>query len=502
VTPRREGRGARWFQGSGSSVVRAYGAVSMDRWAPGLHGKGAPETTLSRRAAPPPRSPCPPPSDMASMNRAQHLKSTLTFVLAGGRGERLSPLTIGRAKPAVPFGGAYRIIDFTLSNMIHSGLRRAFVLTQYQAYSLEEHLRYAWSFLPRRLSQFIVARPPQHGGSGAWYRGTADAISQNLVLLEQNSCKHVLILSGDHIYKMDYGEMLMQHVESGAACTIGAVEIDASEAPRFGILEVDTDSNVTGFQEKPDVGTEIPGHPGRCLGSMGIYIFEREELIRRLEKDAALTEGTSHDFGKDILPAMVEGGAKVVAHSFQDVDENRRNSGLGPYWRDVGTLDAYFEATLDLCSVTPSFNLYDVNWPIYTLWHNDPPAKTVFADAEGRSSQVVDSLLCSGSIVSASRVRRSILSNRVHTGNDAEVVDSILMSGVQVGDGAIVKRAIVDKWVHIPPGEQIGVDLEHDRERFTVTESGIVAIPRGYDFVHKRRADDHKLPSDSGFLGV
>lgn len=437
------------------------------------------------------------------MNRAQHLKSTLTFVLAGGRGKRLSPLTDGRAKPAVPFGGAYRIIDFTLSNVIHSGLRRVFVLTQYQAYSLEEHLRYAWNFLPRRLAQFIVPRPPQHGGTGSWYRGTADAISQNLELLEQEDCEHVVILSGDHIYKMDYGEMLAQHVREGAKCTIGAVEIDASDASRFGILEIDEDSSVTGFQEKPESGgTEIPGKPGRCLGSMGIYVFEKDELIRRLEEDAAKTSGTTHDFGNDVLPAMVADGTKVIAHSFEDVDDRRSAQGLDPYWRDVGTLDAYFEANLDLCSVTPSFNLYDRNWPIYTLWHNDPPAKTVFHEPEGRNAQVVDSLLCNGSIVSGSRVRRSILSNRVYTGEDADIEDSILMNGVQVGQHSIIRRAIIEKWVEVPEGTQIGVDLDEDRKRFTVTESGIVVVPSGYDFNAKRRAEDRRMPSDSDFARV
>ncbi|MEM8710756.1 MAG: glucose-1-phosphate adenylyltransferase [Planctomycetota bacterium] len=439
------------------------------------------------------------------MNRVQHQKATLTFVLAGGRGERLSPLTNVRAKPAVPFGGAYRIIDFTLSNTIHSGLRRVFVLTQYQAYSLEEHLRYAWNFLPRRLAQFIVPRPPQHGGSGAWYRGTADAIAQNLELLEQEDCQHVLILSGDHIYKMDYGDMLMDHVRSEAKCTIGAVEIPSEEASRFGILEIDEDCRVTGFQEKPKSGaTEIPGKAGRCLGSMGIYIFEKDELVRRLEEDMAKTSGTSHDFGNDVLPAMVADGTKVITHSFQEVGAEPEVDGepVEPYWRDVGTIDAYFDANLDLCSVTPKFNLYDKNWPIYTLWHNDPPAKTVFAEPQGRSAHVVDSLLCNGSIVSGSRVRRSILSNRVYTGEDADIEDSIIMSGVEVGNHAILKRTIVDKWVKIPAGTKIGVDLEEDAKRFKVTESGIVVVPSGYDFQSKRRRSDRMTPSDSDFANL
>ncbi|WP_145198602.1 glucose-1-phosphate adenylyltransferase [Planctomycetes bacterium Poly30] len=437
------------------------------------------------------------------IDRTKHQKATLTFVLAGGRGERLSPLTNGRAKPAVPFGGAYRIIDFTLSNTIHSGLRRVFVLTQYQAYSLEEHLRYAWNFLPRRLAQFIVPRPPQHGGSGAWYRGTADAISQNLELLEQEQCSHVLILSGDHIYKMDYGDMLMDHVKSGAKCTIGAVEIKTEEASRFGILEIDQESRVTGFQEKPKTNaTEIPGKPGRCLGSMGIYIFEKDELMRRLEEDMAKTSGTNHDFGQDVLPAMVADGTKVITHSFRDVGAQNAGSDDAPYWRDVGTLDAYYDANLDLCSVTPQFNLYDRNWPIYTLWHNDPPAKTVFAEPQGRSAHVVDSLLCNGSIVSGSRVRRSILSNRVYTGEDSDIEDSIIMSGVEVGDHVVLKKVIVDKWVKIPSGTQVGVDLEEDRKRFTVTESGIVVVPAGYDFSARRRASDRIRRSDSDFADI
>ena len=435
------------------------------------------------------------------MNRAQLLKSTLTFVLAGGRGERLSPLTIGRAKPAVPFGGAYRIIDFTLSNVIHSGLRRVFVLTQYQAYSLEEHLRLAWNFLPRRLSQFIVPRPPQHGGQGSWYRGTADAIAQNLELLQQVECDHVVILSGDHIYKMDYGDMLADHVAAGAKCTIGAVEISSDDASRFGILEVDGQSKVTGFQEKPERGTEIPGKPGRCLGSMGIYIFEREELIRRLREDMAKTSGTNHDFGMDVLPAMVADGTTVIAHSFRDVGA-APSVDAPPYWRDVGTLDAYFEANLDLCEVVPSINLYDKQWPIYTLWHNDPPAKTIFSEPDGHHAQIVDSLLCNGSIVSGSRVRRSIMGNRVYSGEDADIEESILMHGVVVEPGAIVRRAIVDKWTKIPKGARIGVDPEEDRKRFTVTDSGIVCVPRGYDFKLNRRADDRDIPSDADFVNV
>jgi glucose-1-phosphate adenylyltransferase len=414
------------------------------------------------------------------MNLTTELRDTLTFVLAGGQGERLKPLTKHRAKPAVPFGGAYRIVDFTLTNCIHSGLRRIYVLTQYQAYSLEEHLRLAWNFLPRRLSQFIAPRPPQHGGTGRWYAGTADAIAHNVERLRVEHPRHVLILSGDHIYKMDYSRMLEQHVEANAACTIGAVEIPTSSASRFGILEVDARSQVVGFEEKPERGaSEIPGKPGACLGSMGIYIFETEELIRRLLADAELSHASRHDFGKDILPAMVEDGARVLAHSFVDAGGE---PGAEPYWRDVGTLDAYYAANLDLCNVVPAFNLYDQSWPIYTLWHNDPPAKTVFDGSDGRRVEVVDSLLCNGSIVSGSTVRRSILSNRVYTGEGARVEECILMNGVQVGDGAQLKRVIVDKWVEIPAGERIGFDAAADAARFRVSDEGIVVVAADHRF--------------------
>ncbi|MHC4263168.1 MAG: glucose-1-phosphate adenylyltransferase [Planctomycetota bacterium] len=413
------------------------------------------------------------------MNLTQELKETLTFVLAGGKGERLKPLTTRRAKPAVPFGGAYRIIDFTLSNCIHSGLRRIYVLTQYQAYSLEEHLRLAWNFLPRRLAQFIAPRPPQHGGSSAWYQGTADAITHNMKRMIAERPRHVLILSGDHIYKMDYGRMLEQHIESGAACTIGAVEIPADEAPRFGILEVDGESTVTGFQEKPERGTEIPGKPGTCLGSMGIYIFNAEELASRLRFDQELGDESSHDFGKNILPRMVEEGSRVVAHSFQNADPAHSDR---PYWRDVGTIEAYFDSNLDLCSPVPAFNLYDQSWPIYTLWHNDPPAKSISTNDGEQSAEITDSLLCNGSIVAGSKVHRAILSNRVYTDTNAEIEESILMNGVHVGAGARIRRAIIDKWVQIPPGIEIGFDPEVDAERFKLSSEGIVIVPSNYEF--------------------
>jgi glucose-1-phosphate adenylyltransferase len=414
------------------------------------------------------------------MHLAAELKKTLTFILAGGQGERLMPLTRARAKPAVPFGGAYRIIDFTLSNCIHSGLRRIYVLTQYQAYSLEEHLRLAWNFLPRRLNQYIMPRPPQYRASARWYEGTADAMAHNLEVIRVEGPEHVLILSGDHIYKMDYGRMLEQHIQAGADCTIGAVEISSGESRRFGILETDRERRVRGFQEKPEHGAEIPGRPGRCLGSMGIYIFEAKELERRLIADAELGSDSSKDFGKDVLPRMVEDGANVQAHPFVAAGQD---AGAEPYWRDVGTIEAFFEANLDLCNVTPAFNLYDRDWPIYTLWHNDPPAKTVFGEVDGRHAEVVDSLLCNGSIVSGSKVRRSILSNRVYTGEDALIEECILMNGARIGPGARLRRVIVDKWVEVPAGAEIGFDRAADARRFTVSDTGIVVLPAEYEFI-------------------
>ncbi len=405
----------------------------------------------------------------------QELKNTLTFILAGGQGERLKPLTLHRAKPAVPFAGAYRIIDFTLSNCIHSGLRKIFVLTQYQAQSLEEHIRFGWNFLPRRLEQFIVTRPPQHREERVWYAGTADAIHKNLDTLVSVRPSHVLVLSGDHIYTMDYGRMMEDHLENEALATIGAVRIPAAESSRFGVIEVDADNRVKNFVEKQDGAPEIPGQPGYCLGSMGIYAFRADELKRRLEEDAA-DPNSSHDFGKDVIPKMIDTG-RVIAHDFRDGGTSEE-----PYWRDVGTIDAYYEANLDLCNPSPQFNLYDELWPIYTQWHADPPAKTLFDESTGRRATVADSLLCPGVIVSGAHVRRSVLANRVYVDEEADVEGSIVFRGARIGKRAKVRRAIVDKWARIEDGEEIGYDLEKDRERFSVTDSGIVIVPWGFPY--------------------
>ena len=398
------------------------------------------------------------------------------IVLAGGAGSRLSPLTLQRAKPAVPFGGSYRIIDFTLSNCIHSGLRRIHLLTQYQARSLEEHIRFGWNFLPRRLEQWITCSPPHHVSVGKWYRGTADAIYHNIDSIIDWQPKNVIILSGDHIYQMDYRDMLREHVEHKAALTIGAVKIPVAEASSFGILEVDKDKRITGFVEKPkENAPEIPGEPGFCLASMGIYVFESEELVRRLKEDGKMPEGEGGDFGHHVIPRML-GDVPIYAHSFAGLGSEEE-----PYWRDVGTIEAYFDAHMDLCNVKPQLNLYRKDWPTYTLWHNDPPAKTVFnepdeGDEPGRRAKVADSLLAPGVVVSGGSVNRSILSNLVYVDERAELDECIIMRGARIGKNCRLKRCIIDKWNKVPEGTVIGFDREEDERRFTVSSTGIVVI--------------------------
>jgi len=405
------------------------------------------------------------------------LRNTLVFILAGGAGSRLMPLTEDRAKPAVPFGGSYRIIDFTLTNCIHSGLRRIHLLTQYQARSLEEHIRFGWNFLPRRLEQWITCTPPHHVSVGKWYRGTSDAIYHNLDTIKDWQPANVIILSGDHIYQMDYRDMLREHVDHEAALTIGAVKIPVEEASSFGILQIDDDSRITGFVEKPtENAPEIPGEPGYCLASMGIYIFETEELVRRLEADGKMPEGEGGDFGHHVIPRML-GEVPIYAHAFRGLGKEEQ-----PYWRDVGTIEAYFDAHLDLISVNPKLNLYHKDWPTYTLWHNDPPAKTVLngADEEGSRAEVSDSLLAPGTVVSGAKVRRSILSNRVSVNEHSELDECIVMRGAQIGRDCKLRRCIIDKWNEVPDGTIIGYDREEDERRFTVSDTGIVVVAQGH----------------------
>jgi len=406
------------------------------------------------------------------------LKNSLTFILAGGEGSRLKPLTAYRAKPAVPFGGSYRIIDFTLSNCIHSGLRRIHLLTQYQARSLEEHIRFGWNFLPRRLEQWITCRAPHHGTVGKWYKGTADAIYHNIDAIDDWDPVNVMVLSGDHIYHMDYRDMLREHVEHAAALTIGAVRIPKEQASQFGCLSIAADGRVTGFIEKPKENPpEIPGDPGYCLASMGIYVFETKELVRRLHADHDMPKGQGGDFGHHVIPRMID-DVPVYVHFFRGLPGSEQD-----YWRDVGTIEAYFDANIDLCSVKPQLNLYRTDWPTYTLWHNDPPAKTIFSETgEGRRSEVLDSMLSPGVVVSGAKIQSSLLSNRVYVDERSEIEESILMRGAAIGKNCKLRRVIVDKWNRVPDGTEIGFDEEADRARFTVSSSGIVVVPHGYQW--------------------
>jgi glucose-1-phosphate adenylyltransferase len=397
----------------------------------------------------------------------------LIMVLAGGRGERLSPLTENRAKPAVPFGGSYRIIDFTLSNCINSGLRRVFVLVQYKSLSLQRHLQEAWSFLSRPLEEFIDPVPPQMRVNDFWYQGTADAIYQNLYLLEQMSPRprHVLVLSGDHIYKMNYARMLEAHVANGAALTVATIEVDRADAGAFGILATDAADRIVGFEEKPREPRTIPGNPAKCLASMGVYVFETSALFEVLERDAHDRQ-SAHDFGRNVIPAMI---AERPVFSYQFRDENK---GTARYWRDVGTIDAYFQASMDLVKVTPDLNLYDRDWPIRTYHVQAPPPKFVFAQTweGGRMGTALDSMVAPGAIVSGGRVEQSILSPWVRVHSYARVEQSILFDGVEVGRHCRIRKTIVDKNVRIPDGTVIGYDLAHDRERFVVSDGGVVVL--------------------------
>jgi len=398
------------------------------------------------------------------------VKKVLAMVLAGGRGERLYPLTRDRAKPAVPFGAIYRIVDFTLSNCINSGIRRIYALTQYKSTSLHRHIQFGWDILSARLGEFIEAIPAQQRIDEHWYQGTADAIFQNINILQEERPDLVLVLSGDHIYKMDYRKMIAFHLEKGADLTVAAIRVDRKLSREFGVMEIDGNWRIVGFQEKPEEPKTIPGDPGGMMASMGIYIFNTEVLVRRLIEDTR--SDSSHDFGKDIIPTMI-GKGQVFAFDFRQGD-----CGGAGYWRDVGTIDAFYEANMDLISVTPQLNLYDYQWPVLTYQPPSPPAKTVWIE-EGRVGTALNSIISNGCIISGGNVRRSILSPRVTIHSFAEVEDSILLEGTDVGRNAKVRKTIIDKEVQIPPGMEIGYHLEEDARRFTVTASGIVVVPKG-----------------------
>jgi glucose-1-phosphate adenylyltransferase len=394
---------------------------------------------------------------------------TLVIILAGGVGERLFPLTKERAKPAVFFGGPYRIIDFTLSNCINSGFRRIFICTQYKSLSLNRHIRLGWSVVAEELGEFVEILPPQKRVGEHWYLGTADAVYQNLYSVTRESPKHIVVLSGDHVYKMDYAKMVRSHRERGAAATLACIEIPTEEAYRFGIVQIDTDDRVTGFMEKPKDPSLIPGNDNVALASMGIYVFEADVLVRALEADAA-KENSSHDFGKNILPALIH-DAPVYAYRFHD--ENKK---AAKYWRDIGTLDAYYEANMDLCHVNPEFNLYDPEWVMRTYQPQAPPAKFVFASERERCGQALDSIISAGCIVSGSTIIGSVLMPNVRVHSFCRIEQSILMPGVRVGRHARIQRAIIDRDVFIPRGARIGFNEEEDRKRHTVTDRGIVVV--------------------------
>lgn len=400
------------------------------------------------------------------------MKNAVTFILAGGQGERLYPLTKDRAKPAVPFGGIYRIIDFTLSNCVNSGLKRIYVLTQYKSFALDRHLNLAWNIFNPELGEFLHCLPPQFRMKDDWYSGTADSVYQNIYSLKAINPQYVFILSGDHIYKMDYRKMLRFHKMKDASVTIGLYEVPIEQAKRFGVLEVDSELRVVGFEEKPKQPKPMPNDSSKALVSMGVYLFNTEALLAALMVDAEDAK-SSHDFGRDVIPKMF-GGYRVYGYPFED-----ENHGPVKYWRDVGTIDDYYAANMDLVEIAPVFNLYDKRWPVRTFQPQLPPAKTVFFDRpSGRVGAVYQSIVAPGVIVSGGKVTHSILSHQVHIHSYADIVDSILLEGVAVGRYAKIRRAIIDKWVKIPDKTEIGYNLEEDKKRFFVTESGLVVIPK------------------------
>jgi glucose-1-phosphate adenylyltransferase len=404
------------------------------------------------------------------------MEDLLTIILAGGVGSRLHPLTEERAKPAVPFGGKYRIIDFTLANCLHSGMRKVLVLTQYRSHSLQKHLRDGWSIFNPELGEYITTVPPQMRKGGEWYAGTADAIYQNLFLLRRSEASNALVLSGDHIYRMDYAAMLDFHRQQGADVTIACMKVSREEAGSFGIMNVGDDMNITAFEEKPAQPQGIPGDPDHCLASMGIYIFSMDLLEHALMEDHRDAD-SAHDFGHDILPKLI-GSHRICAYRF-----GKQTGRVTPdnYWRDVGTIDSYYEANMDLLKPVPSLNLYQDDWPIRTYQSQPPPARTV-PGASGSEGVFINSIVAGGAIIAGGSVQHSILFPRVHVGDEAVVRESILFEGVEVGEKARLGNCIVDKHVRIPAGETIGLDRDRDAARFTISPKGIVVVPKGYRF--------------------
>ncbi len=400
-------------------------------------------------------------------------RETFAVVLAGGRGSRLGPLTDWRAKPAVPFGGKFRIIDFTLSNCVNSGIRRIGVATQYKSHSLIRHIQRGWSFLDGRFDEFIQLLPAQQQVSETWYLGTADAIYQNLGVLRRHGPTFVLVLAGDHVYKMDYGRMLAAHVRAQSDATIACVEVPLAEARSLGVMSVDAQQRVVDFFEKPANPAGLPDRPTHALGSMGIYLFGAEFLYQTLQEDAQ-NAASAHDFGRDIIPRLIRETRRVYAHRFEESSVGLEPSGR-PYWRDVGTVDAYWEANMELTKVVPALNLYDRQWPIWTYQAQMPPAKFVF-DEDQRRGVAIDSLISGGCIVSGSTVRRSLLFSDTHIDCYSLVEDSVLLPQVKIGQHVVLKRTVIDRGAQIPDGMKIGVDPVQDRNRFYVSERGITLV--------------------------
>ena len=403
---------------------------------------------------------------------AMAARATVGLVLAGGRGSRLKQLTDWRAKPSVAFGGKFRIIDFTLSNCLNSGIRRIDICTQYKAHSLIRHIQRGWSFLDSRFDEFVEVLPAQQRVNGDWYQGTADAVYQNMDILRRQDPKVILVAAGDHIYKMDYRAMIEEHLATGAKLTVACVQAPVQEANGYGIMKVGEGGRITAFQEKPAVPFTVPGRPDRVLASMGVYVFDAAFLYEQLLLDAEMKD-SNHDFGKDIIPRLVKEGEAIFAHDFSRSCVNMTNG--EPYWRDVGTVDAYWEANMDLTHVIPELNLYDKNWPIWTYQDQIPPAKFVFDDDRCRGV-AIDSIVSGGCIVSGSTVRRSLLFTNVRVHNHCLVEDSVILPNAEIGPSAIVKNCVIDKHCRIPEGMQIGVNLDHDRQRFHVTEKGRVLV--------------------------
>jgi glucose-1-phosphate adenylyltransferase len=401
----------------------------------------------------------------------------LGVILAGGRGERLYPLTQHRAKPAVPFGGRYRIIDFVLSNFVNSGILSIYVLTQFKAQSLLEHLDRGWRTNDFLGEHFVTPVPAQMRSGDDWYQGTADSVYQNLYLLERHSPKLVAVFGSDHIYRMNVRQMIDDHQKKSADVTVAALPVKIEEAQQFGVIEVDADWRIVGFDEKPKNPKSIPGEPNYALVSMGNYLFNNEVLIEALNNDAEKTS-SNHDFGRDILPGLIKSN-RVYAYDFRKNRVPIPSKGEEPsYWRDLGTIDAYYEASMDLCSIDPSFNLYNRSWPLRTVGYSDPPAKFVF-DWEDRQGMAVNSIVAEGTIISGSQVHNCVIGRNVRIHSYSQIEDSVIMDWAEIGRACKIRHAIIDKANVIPSGTEIGYDIEQDRERYKVSPSGVVVLPRG-----------------------